>query len=179
MSFNFDKYKPGFNKEIKELEHKDFVQELNQFPHHGPHNNILQHSLRVAFVVYLLCLLFRINPWVRKSAVVAALLHDCFGFNWHNKSDPRMNSLKNEKGIKKITRLHVFNHGNLAVKNVERYIELNPRQEDAIRKHMFPAYPIPPRYVEGWLLTVADKVVATKECLEAIVIKFATKHGVI
>lgn len=163
----FKKYFPDFKSEIKDVESQEFVQELKQYPHHGERNTIFEHSVKVAFVVYILCLIFRVSPWIRHSAVIAALLHDCFGFNWHNKDDVRMHSIKYEHGFNKIKKLHVLNHGNLAIENSEKYIELNERQEDAIRKHMFPAYPIPPKYLEGWFLTIADKIVAAKECFEA------------
>lgn len=173
----FRKYYPEFQEEIKDIKDKPFVQELKEYPHHEQFNTIFQHSIRVAFVVYILCLLFHVNPWIRRSALIAALLHDCFGFNWHNKQDPRMHPFKNEHGIDKIKKIHAFNHGNLAIENTEKYMKLNNRQEDAIRKHMFPLYPVPPKYTEGWLLTIADKIVASKECLDAFFKKDRVENG--
>ena len=37
---------------------------------------------------------------------------------------------------------------------------MNIRIENAIKRHMFPLTVIPPRYIEGWIITMADKYVS-------------------
>ena len=43
--------------------------------------------------------------------------------------------------------------------------DLNHVERDSIARHMFPLTPLPPRYIEGYLVTMADKVSATRETL--------------
>lgn len=47
--------------------------------------------------------------------------------------------------------------------NAVRDFHLNRVERDSIENHMFPLTPIPPRYLEGYLVTVADKISATRE----------------
>lgn len=151
-----------FNVLIRDIKHRDFLQEAKTFHHHGGDNNIYIHCLKTAYVVYVMCLLLRLPPLIRRSAVIAALLHDIFGYDWTKRSEIT-EAWKKEKGIRKITRMHAFSHGEESIENVEKYIKLNDHQRDAILKHMFPLYPIPPKCIEGWLLTIADKIVAVQE----------------
>lgn len=46
---------------------------------------------------------------------------------------------------------------------------------NSIRTHMFPLTPVPPRHVEGWLVTAADKISATTETFSPD--RFAKPHG--
>lgn len=41
----------------------------------------------------------------------------------------------------------------------------NQIERDSIEHHMFPLTPYPPKYIEGYLVTAADKISATKETL--------------
>lgn len=142
----------------------DFISTKN-YKHHGGDNNLYNHSLDTAYCVYKLCHFFGVTEEHTESAVIAALLHDFYGYDCHNPKNYANLDRLNSKGLQKIYKLHAFYHGKSAVTNIENYIELTDRQKDAILKHMFPLYPIPPKYIEGWLITTADKIIATKECL--------------
>lgn len=155
----------NFENIIKDIKNKPFFQDTINYKHHGGNNNIYIHCLKTAYCVYIICLLLHLNPIITKSAVIAALLHDIFGYDWSDHNCKQCKKWKYEKGINKIKKMHAFNHGIEAVENTSKYINLNENQKDAIRKHMFPLYPVPPKHIEGWLLTIADKVVATQECL--------------
>ena len=54
--------------------------------------------------------------------------------------------------------------------SAQAYMDLtgedNKRVLNAIRSHMFPLKPILPRYREGWILTLADKVSASQDILK-------------
>ena len=53
-----------------------------------------------------------------------------------------------------------------ALENAMRdFGDLNHVERDSIARHMFPLTPLPPRYIEGYLVTMADKVSATRETL--------------
>lgn len=138
-------------------------QDTEFFQHHGADNNIYEHSIKTAFFVFTMCKTFKISKEKTESATIAALLHDFFGYDWTKEKNQT-----NLKGFQKIKEMHAFNHGLKAVENSSNYITLNSYQKDAIIKHMFPLYPIPPKYLEGWLLTLADKVIACKEIAHTI-----------
>lgn len=159
------KQHPEFLEIIKELKDIPDFKLSKNYKHHGGDNNLYNHSIDTAYCVYRLCNFFGVTEEHTKSAVIAALLHDFYGYDCHNPENFANLDRLNSKGIQKFTKLHAFYHGKLAIENIENYIELSEQQKDAILKHMFPLYPIPPKYIEGWLITTADKIIATKECI--------------
>ena len=58
--------------------------------------------------------------------------------------------------------MHAFAHGERAARRADRFFPLDERQRSAIVSHMFPLAPVP-RNSEAWILTLADKVVASRE----------------
>jgi len=111
------------------------------------------HSIRVACLAVWLA--DRLHAWRHvdaRSLVRAALLHDYFLYDWHD----------DDNGAH---RLHGFTHGRAALRNARRDFKLNRIEADSIERHMFPLTPMPPRHLEGYLITVADKISATCETL--------------
>ena len=109
------------------------------------------HSIRVACLAVWIA--DRLRLWHRvdlHSLIRAALLHDYFLYDWHAHDGGRH-------------RMHGFTHGGTAMRNAVRDFHLNRVERDSIENHMFPLTPIPPRYLEGYLVTVADKISATRE----------------
>lgn len=109
------------------------------------------HSLRVACLAVWFA--DRLHLWNRvdlRSLIRAALLHDYFLYDWHDWDNGEH-------------RLHGFTHGRTALRNALRDFELNAVERDSIAHHMFPLTPTPPSYIEGYLVTLADKVSATRE----------------
>lgn len=78
------------------------------------------------------------------SLVRGALLHDYFLYDWHDKTVP---------GVK----IHGFTHPRAAMENAIRDFELNTKEQDIIRKHMFPLTLVPPRTRESAIVCIADK----------------------
>jgi uncharacterized protein len=62
-------------------------------------------------------------------------------------------------------RFHGFIHAKCALKNAEQDFSLNPVERDIILKHMFPLNFRLPRYRESIIVTIADKICATREVL--------------
>ena len=60
-------------------------------------------------------------------------------------------------------RLHGLRHPRIALDNARRDFVLTSREEDIIRKHMFPLTLRPPRYKESVVVTCADKLCAMGE----------------
>lgn len=109
------------------------------------------HSIRVACLA--VWLVDRCRLWRRvdiRAVVRAALLHDYFLYDWHDWDNGTH-------------RWHGFTHGRTAMNNALDDFVLNEVERDSIHRHMFPLTPIPPRYVEGYIVTVADKLSATAE----------------
>ena len=86
------------------------------------------------------------------ALVRAALLHDYYLYDWHHPG----------KGH----RFHFVRHGRWAKENAIRDFNVSKREQNAIRWHMFPASLVPPRHLEGWYISIADKLCAAKEFVD-------------
>ena len=117
------------------------------FMQHGT-TSCYTHSINVACMSLWLAERLRIRV-DRRSMVRGALLHDFFLYDWHD-PDPSH-------------RLHGFRHPGWALRNAERTFHLNRIERNVIHRHMFPLTPIPPRFREGLLVCLADKLCAISE----------------
>lgn len=142
------------------LQHPAFEQ-TKYFVHHGIDNSVYDHSVAVARMAYQMCCALGVSEEMCISATRAALLHDFFGYDWHDEWFKRF--LSRYKGIRRVAHMHAFVHGPMAAKRASRYFALTDRQRNAIAAHMFPIAPRVPRTTEGWIVTAADKAVAAKE----------------
>lgn len=118
---------------------------MKEFIQHGT-TTVFEHCVSVA----KFSLLFAMNLETlfgiridRKSLVRGALLHDYFLYDWHEKNE--------------FHRLHGFTHPGRAHRNAVRDFSMNEKEQDVIRKHMFPLTPVPPRYIESAIVCMADK----------------------
>ena len=120
--------------------------QMKNFTQHGT-TTVFEHCVSVAKFSLLMAhyLEKRLKIKVdRDSLVRAALLHDYFLYDWHDKTIPGHN-------------IHGFTHPRTAVLNADRDFGLNAVEKDIISKHMFPLTFMPPRYRESVLVTLADK----------------------
>jgi len=123
------------------------VDEMDKHVHHG-NCSTLKHSFGVAYLSIYLCEKLNINPdynVLTKSAII----HDYYLYDWHEKE--------------KWHSLHGFKHPKFALKNAKEDFDLNDREIDAIINHMFPLVPLLPKYKEGRILCLADKMCAIYE----------------
>lgn len=123
------------------------MQAEKKFLHHGK-ISCYDHSLAVAYLSLWLAKKCRLRVDTQ-SLVRGALLHDYFLYDWRVPD--------------KSHRLHGFFHPKAAWENASRDFSLNHREEDIIRKHMFPLTLYPPRYRESVLVVIADKICAVCE----------------
>ncbi|MDD3028156.1 MAG: HD domain-containing protein [Erysipelotrichaceae bacterium] len=86
-----------------------------------------------------------------RRLIIAALLHDYYLYDWHVKDENH--------------NLHGFFHGKKASDNALRDYKVDREIQNAIKRHMFPLTPIPPTTKIGIVVTLADKICATKETL--------------
>lgn len=119
----------------------------SQYLQHGT-TTILEHSIGVA--EQALHLADRLHARVDETSLIrGALLHDYYLYDWHDsKTAPSM---------------HGFRHPYIALERAREDYTLNAVEENIIQRHMFPLTPIPPLYLEAWLVCMADKICATQE----------------
>ncbi len=123
------------------------VQSQKKYKHHGS-VSVYDHS----FSVTLMCLTIAdmIPVDIDTPALIrGALLHDYFLYDWHEPDATH--------------KCHAFQHPKRAMKNAVRDFSVGEKEQDIITRHMFPLTPKPPKYIESWILCVADTLCAVKE----------------
>ena len=149
-----------FTRMTEDILSHPLFQAMRRQPHHGPGHSAYDHSVSTARCA------FRMAQWAhmredRVQAVTrAALLHDFFGYDWRSERHRRY--LDRYSGWQRVRHWHPFIHGAHAANRADRVFGLDQRQRDAITSHMFPLAPFP-RNSEAWVLTLADKLVASRE----------------
>ncbi|MEG0026328.1 MAG: hypothetical protein RR847_01315 [Bacilli bacterium] len=130
--------------------------------HHD--DSVFTHCVDVSFAAFKFAK--RCGASTRVCAI-AGLLHDFYPEAWQyseslQKLDESYRSrfLPTYKGS--IANLHGFVHAKKAMINAYKYFPLLMDEiiADAILRHMFPLNLTPPRFLEGWLVTLADKKVS-------------------
>lgn len=146
------------------LAHPRF-QQLRTFCHHGLDNSVYDHSAAVAEAACQIARLMRLSESETTSVVRAALLHDFFGYDWHGERFRRY--LSHFSGVHRIAHMHGFIHGHIAADRAKHTFGLSERECEAIARHMFPLAAMPRTRI-AWIVTVADKAVASKEMTAAV-----------
>lgn len=118
-----------------------------QYMQHGK-TSVYEHSIAVAHTSCWIA--GRLHVRVDYVSLIrGALLHDYYLYDWHDKSNGH--------------RLHGFSHPRKAMENACEDFELTAKEKNIILRHMFPLAPIPPYYLESWIVCAADKLCAIKE----------------
>jgi uncharacterized protein len=140
------------------LENEEFQKRKN-YAHHG-NISVYDHSLKVAHVAFKICKFLRIKN--EKNVIVAALLHDFYDKPWQD-----------SKEKKPFLKKHGFVHAHEALLNAQKHFPnlMNKRIENAIERHMFPLNKIPPKYKEGWIVTISDKIVSMEVLIQPTFLK--------
>lgn len=126
------------------------VQGLQVYPQHSSINR-LDHIRSVTYMSYRVAKKLGLD--VRATAR-GAILHDLFYYDWH---DPE-----------RWHRPHGYKHPGFALKNARELNKaITPKEENIIIRHMWPLTPIPPKYREAWIVSMADKYCATREMMIA------------
>ncbi|MDD6224412.1 MAG: HD domain-containing protein [bacterium] len=129
----------------KDILRNSEFQRRKTFLHHQ--DSVYEHSIRVSLVAYKMAkFLAKYIPISIEDVVIGALLHDFYLTPW-----------RDSKGS-----LHGFRHGKIASINANHFFpsKVNDTVLDSIHRHMFPLTIIPPKYYEGWIVTLADKYVS-------------------
>lgn len=129
----------------REIILSDSAQSMKGFTQHGT-TSVFEHAVSVAkySLIFAQTVENIFGKTVDRSSLVrGALLHDYFLYDWHEKNEYH--------------NLHGFTHPGRAFRNACRDYELNDKEKDIIRKHMFPLTPIPPKHLESFMVCIADK----------------------
>ena len=134
----------SFNILVNDILENDKFKKLDNYRHHGMTR--LEHSVKVSYYSYKIAKKLRLNY---RAVARAGLLHDFF-------VDEDMSSRKQK--------FSMFFHPYNSLDNSCKYFDLNDMEKDIIITHMFPSLPHKvPKYVESWLVSIVDKLVATYE----------------
>ena len=151
-----DCVKPSINNKefqdiINELITNQTVLQMKNFRQHYE-TSCFEHCYMASYYCYKICKKLNLDYI---SCTRAAMLHDLFLYDWRVKQPDR-------KG------LHAFTHGKTSCENACKLFDLNEKEKDIILKHMWPVTPIPPKSIEGFILTFVDKYCALSESFEII-----------
>lgn len=134
----------GFYRLVSDIIDNNKFQRLDECRHHGMTR--YEHSIKVSYHSYKIAKKFRLDY---KSVARAGLLHDFF---------------LNEDLSEKKQKLSMFFHPYYSLKNACYYFDLNDIEKDTIITHMFPTLPHKvPKYLESWLVSFVDKIIAIEE----------------
>lgn len=128
-------------------EHEEFLK-LKEFYHHN--SSIYDHVMKVSYFSYKACKILKLDY---QSAARGGLLHDFFLYDWRNHDIP---DLPEDK-------FHGIEHPKIALSNAEKHFTLNEIERDIVIKHMWPLTMVPPKYKESFIVSFADKYLASKE----------------
>jgi uncharacterized membrane protein len=137
-----------FYEIIKDIyEHNEFLK-LKEHHHHN--SSIYEHVMDVSYFSYRVCKFLKLDY---RSAARGALLHDFFLYDWRNHDVPDLPEHK----------YHGIEHPKIALANANKHFILNDIEKDSIIKHMWPLTLVPPKYKESFIVSFADKYLASKE----------------
>jgi len=138
--YNNVEYKNIINNIINDTN----FQEIQNCRHHGITR--LEHSLRVSYFSYKTSKFLHLSA---RETARAGLLHDFF-----------ITSNMSEK--EQI--VSMFKHPRKALENADNKFILSDLEKDIIFSHMFPlTLARPPKYLESWVVSIVDKLVAIYE----------------
>ncbi len=150
----------GFFDVVSDIYFSDEVQSLKQYEQHLEIDR-LQHITTVAFLTYKICKKTGLDY---KAATRAAVMHDLVYYDWRDSKSGAWH-----KG-------HGFKHPNYASLNAKELCpDLTEKEEEIIKRHMWPLTILPPKSKEGWAVTFADKYCATLEVLYSTNKKYKNK----
>jgi uncharacterized membrane protein len=127
--------------------HDEFLK-LKLHQHHN--SSIYDHVMDVSYFSYRVCKFLKLDY---HSAARGALLHDFFLYDWRTHDVPDLPAEK----------YHGIEHPKIALANAKKHFILNDIEKDIVKKHMWPLTLVPPKYKESFIVSFADKYLASKE----------------
>lgn len=144
-----------FKEIVKDIISNKKVQEMKKYRQHCD-VDCFAHCYFVSYTSYKVAKKLDLDY---TALARAGMLHDLFLYDWHAPKGGR-------KGF------HAFTHGKCACNNAVKLFKLSEKEQDMIKKHMWPVTPIPPKSKEGLLLTIIDKYCTLNETIRYMSKKF-------
>jgi len=127
------------------------VQEMRNYIQHG-RITTYEHVNSVTRLSFILNRRLKLGA-DEKALTTGAMLHDFYLYDWHKDADI-------------IEGLHGYTHAKAALKNARLHFDINDKEAHIISSHMWPLnITCIPKSREAWIVTLADKIVSTKEVL--------------
>ena len=135
---------------LSQLQNDSNISKMRSYHHHGT-ITVFDHCTNVVITSLNIANKLSLDKKQKENIIIGGMLHDFFLYDWH---EGRMR----EDGI------HCWLHPKVALSNANEHFDLNSRQKNIIRSHMFPATLLhPPTCKEAWIVSAADKICAVKE----------------
>ena len=150
-----------FKSIIKDIAENSNVLALKEHVQHIASSRYV-HCLEVSYYTFKICKKLGLDYI---SAARGAMLHDFYFYNWRN------------KGVEGQKKFHLLRHPRIALTNAAELFDLNDLEKDAILKHMWPVNPNPPKYIEGYIITLVDKYCATREFFRQFTVRKELKKA--
>lgn len=133
------------------------------FKHHTI--SVWDHSIEVSFKAYkFACKIYADE----RVCAIAGLLHDFYPYAWQYSDE--LNNYDKKYLVRLNKKIPFFkSHGFMhASEAKENYLKYFPKYKDkrisnSILRHMFPINIIPPKYLEGWIVTISDKLSSVRD----------------
>ena len=136
---------------VRDLINNETVQEMKKYRQHY-NTSTYEHCFYVSYISYKICKKLKLDYI---STARAAMLHDLFLYDWRN-------SRKNLN----LDSYHAFINPKIALENPNKLFDLNDKEKDIIKKHMWPVTIALPKYIESYIVTFVDKYSAMQECFK-------------
>ena len=150
----------SFCKYIKPIKTSAKIMPMKSCTQHG-NTSVYHHCIRVAYLSYLIANTLPVKV-DNSSLIRGAFLHDYFLYDWHER--------------RKEERLHGFTHPKTALNNAKLDFDLNRKEENIIRSHMWPLTLFHvPASKEALIVCFADKVCSSGETASGLCHKYAQK----
>ncbi len=144
---------------LQMLQQDENVRQMENFVQHGKISTY-EHCKRVTDLSRRLNRHLHLNA-DEETLVTGAMLHDFYLYDWHSDEKPRR-----EKGLKRLQKLHGFEHPKKASENARKYFNVNKDVQHVIDSHMWPlTLTKMPRTREAWIVCLADKWASLQETL--------------
>lgn len=147
MEYNSLKYDEFFLEVARPIIEHEKYQQMKLIPHH--HGTVFDHCIDVAYYAYRIAQRRELDTI---SIIRGALLHDFYLYKFKKREN---------KNILFESIRHSRRHPRIALNNAKIHFEINKKEEDIIKNHMFPVGL--PKSQEAWITTFADKTLAIYE----------------
>ncbi len=152
-----NKYFNEWYSYVKDILESPEFQKRKLYLHHD--DSVYHHCISVSFESYLLASKLHAD---KRICAIAGLLHDFYPKAWQFTQELYEKHPDAIRTKRSLLKMHGFVHAKEAAKNYQKYYPnlIDKKITNTIKTHMFPLTIVPPRYKEGWIVSLADKIIS-------------------